>query len=123
MIEIQTRQERGKLAETIAAQYLEKQGLKVVKRNFRTRAGEIDLIMLHEHTIVFVEVRFRAKADYMHAIETIDKFKIQKIVRASRYFLQSYHGPGSLYRFDIVTLMGKIDTPEINWLQNAFSNE
>ncbi len=117
------RQERGKLAETTAAEYLENQGLKVLKRNFRTKAGEIDLIMQDEDIIVFVEVRFRAKADYMHAIETIDKFKVQKIIRASRYFLQSYVGACSLFRFDIVTLMGKIDTSEISWIKNAFYNE
>jgi putative endonuclease len=118
-----TRQERGKLAETMAAEYLQKQGLKLLKRNFRTKAGEIDLIMQHEDIIVFVEVRYRAKVSYMHAIETIDKFKVQKIIQASRYFLQSWVGAGNLFRFDIVTLTGKIDTPEISWIKNAFFNE
>ena len=47
----------GAAAETLAAEFLEARGLAVVKRNYRCRGGEIDLIARHATTLVFVEVR------------------------------------------------------------------
>ncbi|WP_292746923.1 YraN family protein, partial [Methylophaga sp. UBA3191] len=49
----------GKQAEQLACNYLEKQGLKLVQRNFYCRRGEIDLIMQDGQTLVFIEVRYR----------------------------------------------------------------
>ncbi len=110
----------GKQAERIALEFLQKQGLKVVRENYRTRLGEIDLIMQHGGILVFVEVRSRSDTAYMQTIETIGRKKIQKIILASRQFLQQYPNNIESCRFDIVTLTGKLDSPEIDWIQNAF---
>ena len=115
-----TRNQLGILAEDTAARYLQQQGLDIVKRNFRTRLGEIDLIMLHDKVLVFVEVRFRSSPFYMDAIETINKPKVQRIILAARQYLQGQTVQSNTYRFDIVTLIGNIERPEVNWIQNAF---
>lgn len=115
-----TRSQLGILAEDIAARYLQQQGLDIVKRNFRTRLGEIDLIMLHDKVLVFVEVRFRSSPFYMDAIETINKPKVQRIILAARQYLQGQTVQSNTYRFDIVTLIGNIEQPDVNWIQNAF---
>jgi putative endonuclease len=46
--------ERGALAESLAAKYLEQRGLRVIERNFRVRGGEIDLVCTDRGSLVFV---------------------------------------------------------------------
>lgn len=115
--------QRGKLAETAVLLYLKKHGLKELARNFTARSGEIDLIMLEGATIVFVEVRSRSSNRFMDTIDTIDNRKVRKIIRTSHAFLQQYKDPFESCRFDIVTLTGKIRSPRIDWLKNAFFDE
>ena len=45
----------GREGEALAASFLERQGLRILGRNFRSRQGEIDLIALDGETLVFVE--------------------------------------------------------------------
>lgn len=113
----------GKEAEQIALTYLRQHGLVEIERNFNTRYGEIDLVMLDDRTTVFVEVRARKHTNYMAAVESIDKKKVQKIILASRIFLQKSKSNTDLYRFDVVTLSGSMRSPRINWIKNAFSHE
>lgn len=115
--------QRGKLTEQAVLEYLKRQGLTELSRNFRTRTGEIDLIMLDRTTIVFIEVRSRSSNQFMDPVETIDQRKIKKILRTSHAFLQQYKGAFDSCRFDIVTLTGKIRSPRINWIKNAFVDE
>ncbi len=110
----------GKQAEQTALDYLENSGLIEVTRNFRSRTGEIDLIMLDRTTLVFIEVRSRNSNSFISPLETIDYRKQRKIVLTSRFFLQRYKGEYECCRFDIITLTGKIDSPQIDWIKNAF---
>jgi Holliday junction resolvase-like predicted endonuclease len=54
-------------------------------------------------------------------LETIDGIKIRKIILTSQKFLQEFSDRDKLYRFDVVTLMGDLESPEIQWIKNAFS--
>ncbi len=115
--------QQGHLAEQTALEFLLSNGLNLVTRNFRSRTGEIDLIMLENSTIVFIEVRSRASNRFMEPIETINHRKIQKIIRTSRIFLQQYKGAYGSCRFDIITLTGKIKPSSMDWIKNAFFDE
>lgn len=115
--------QRGKLAETAVLGYLKRHGLKELARNFSARTGEIDLIMLDKTTVVFVEVRSRSNNRFVDPVETINKRKVQKIIRTSQAFLQQFADPYESCRFDIVTLTGKIRSPRIDWIKNAFFDE
>lgn len=114
---------RGNAAETIALSYLKQHGLKELTRNYKTRSGEIDLIMLDNSTIVFIEVRSRSSDQFMDTVETIDNRKIQRIIRTSRSYLQRQPDHYDSCRFDIVTLTGKISSAQIDWIKNAFFDE
>ena len=92
-----------------------------LKKNYRSKYGEIDLIMNDIDTIIFVEVRYRSNTKFIDPIETIDKIKIQRIITTSQIFLQEFPEHDKLYRFDIITLTGNIDLPQINWIKNAFT--
>lgn len=103
----------GKLAEQQACFFLQQQGLKLVRENFYTRFGEIDLIMLDNDSYVFVEVKKR-KAGINLAIESITPSKVRKLIKAAQYFmLQIGHDVNC--RFDAVVLD---DKHNIEWLKN-----
>jgi putative endonuclease len=118
---IKTTRESGKNAEDFAANYLTKQNIKLISRNFHSRFGEIDLIGLDQNILIFVEVRYRKDEHYLTAIETIDWRKCEKIITTSKYFLNK-HKKYQLYlcRYDVITITGELEKPVIEWIKNAF---
>lgn len=108
----------GARAEQWAAQYLQRQGLKLVAQNYRSRFGEIDLIMQDGPTLVFIEVRLRRNDDFGGAAASIDNRKQQRIIRTARQYLASLARTPPC-RFDAV-LMDKAPSHDAQWLKNAF---
>lgn len=110
---------RGFAAEEVARQYLLKNGLKLVESNYRSRGGEIDLIMYDGDYLVFVEVRARNSQAYGGALASIGLQKQQKILRTALLYLsvKKLHDKHPI-RFDVVALDGL--PPEIEWIKNAF---
>jgi putative endonuclease len=112
---------KGRLAEDRALDFLKNQGLLILVRNYRSAQGEIDLIMRDKDTTVFVEVRARTHNKVLHAIETIDQRKQNRIVRTSQHYLQHAEKNSSrYYRYDVVCICGTIDNANIEWIKNAF---
>jgi len=108
----------GAQAEQLAAQYLSGQGLKLVAQNYRSRYGEIDLIMQDSAVLVFIEVRLRRNADYGGAAASIDIQKQQRIIRtAQQYLARLARTPPC--RFDVVLMVGA-QGEHLQWLKNAF---
>jgi len=107
---------RGEQSEQQACQYLLKQGLQLIEKNFRCKYGEIDLIMRDDKALVIVEVRFRKSNQFGGAIESISRKKQSRIITTTQYYL-STHKVDSSVRFDVITMCN--DT-EINWIKNAF---
>lgn len=110
-----TAQSRGAEAETQAAEYLVRRGLKPLARNYRCRGGEIDLVMADGPVLVFVEVRARKVSSFGGAAESITATKQARIILAARHYL-ARHGLDAPCRFDAVLL----DGGELAWLRNAF---
>jgi putative endonuclease len=111
----------GIIAEKIALTFLTNKGLSELKTNYRSKYGEIDLIMNDIDTVVFIEVRYRSNTKFIDPIETTDKNKVQRIITTSQIYLQEFPEHDKLYRFDIITLTGNINLPQINWVKNAFT--
>lgn len=108
----------GALAEQWAAQYLQRQGLKPVAQNYRSRFGEIDLIMQDGATLVFIEVRLRRHATFGGAAASIDARKQQRIIRTAQQYLACLARTPPC-RFDAV-LMDDAQGRNMQWLKNAF---
>ena len=108
---------QGKLAENRACNYLQKQGLKTIEKNYFCRNGEIDLIMQDKHELVFVEVRYRKKNDYGSALESIDQHKIKKLITTANHYI-SKHQIDQAMRFDVIGFDASLKP---NWIKNAFS--
>jgi len=112
----------GDAAEDEALAYLQRAGLRLVMRNYRTPGrggGEIDLVMCAgDGTLVFVEVRRRRRATHGGAGASIGGIKQRRIVFAARHFLLRLgHEPPC--RFDVL-LIDETAQPRITWLQAAF---
>ena len=109
---------QGSQAELWSEQYLQRQGLELVARNFRSRFGEIDLIMLDKTSLVFVEVRLRSNTNFGGAAASIDARKQQRIIRTAQQYLGGLAHPPPC-RFDAV-LMDDTQGKNLQWLKNAF---
>lgn len=108
---------RGEQAETLAAEYLRRQGLQISERNYQCRFGEIDLIARDGATVIFVEVRHRASEAYGGAAASITPAKREKLLKTARHYLAGIN-PLPPCRFDALLVTG--DPPQIEWLHNAF---
>lgn len=107
---------RGERAEALAAEYLARNGLIIIHRNYSCRFGEIDLIARDGDIIVYVEVRSRAGNAFGGAAASITAAKRSKLLKAARHHLATLQ-PTPQCRFDAVLLTG--DPPRIEWLLNA----
>jgi putative endonuclease len=107
----------GKLAEALAADYLQARGLRLLERNYRCRLGEIDLIVADGPVLVFVEVRLRRNTEYGGAAASITARKRQRILRAARHYLSGRQEADC--RFDVV-LLDALAADRIEWLKDAF---
>jgi putative endonuclease len=115
------RHSKGQHNEELALAFLQQQGLHLVTRNFRSRFGELDLVMTDQRSLVFVEVRYRRQTKFGSACGTVDFAKQARLRNAARYFL--LHHPNWAQwpcRFDVLGLEGISTQPTIEWLQNAF---
>jgi putative endonuclease len=115
--------DRGNEAEELAARYLEAQGLLLLARNFRCRAGELDIVALDGPTLVIAEVRQRATTDFGGAAASVTSAKQRKVVTATQVFLQRAPRLRHLaVRFDVIAIHGlPAGSPEIDWIRGAFS--
>ena len=109
-------QQRGQRSERQAEQYLVKQGLTLVERNYHCRHGEIDLIMRHKQTLVFIEVRYRKSAQFGGAAVSVDKRKQQRIIATAENYLQQKNPAALAYRFDVVAMSAE----STQWIVDAF---
>ncbi len=114
-----TTKQKGDAAEDAALQHLQRAGLTLVSRNYRTPGrggGEIDLIMrTPDGTVVFVEVRQRASAGHGGAAASVSVTKQRRIVFAARHYLMRLRQPPPC-RFDVVL----VEAGAVQWLQAAF---
>jgi putative endonuclease len=107
---------RGESAEEQAHNFLIKNGLKPVTRNFRCKQGELDLIMTEQQTLVIIEVRFRKTDKYGSAAESVTRAKQSRIIAATHVYLSSQKTNCPI-RFDVVAISGN---GSIDWIKNAF---
>jgi putative endonuclease len=114
-----TTKQVGDAAEDQALRHLQKQGLRLLVRNYRTPGrggGEIDLVMrAPDGTLVFVEVRKRASSGHGGAAASVGPQKKRRIVFAARHYLLRL-GTLPPCRFDVVL----VEPEGLEWLQAAF---
>lgn len=99
--------------------FLQQHNLSLLVRNYRCKAGEIDLIMRNADTsIVFVEVRARTDHAYGGATASVDQYKQKRLLRTAAHYLQNL-APTPACRFDVIAF----ENGQLIWYQNAFSSD
>ena len=113
-------QEHGQWGEKLAHNYITKQGMKVVRKNWRYKRAEIDLIAQENQTLVFVEVKTRASADFGLPEEMVNKRKQRLIIDAAQSYMRSIGHEWEI-RFDIIAILGSPGSKiEIRHFRDAF---
>lgn len=101
------RQQLGKFGETIAENYLKENGYQILCRNFRCRAGEIDIVASKGHVLHFIEVKTRQGSLFGHPSESITSKKKSHMKAAAGNYLAKMRGSAEKYRqiqLDVISL-------------------
>ncbi len=117
-----TRKQSGDFAEQLACDYLQKQGLTLITKNFTSKYGEVDLVMkdTKQANTVFIEVRYRKNQQFGGAATSVTPQKQQRITKTALYYMQQ-HEPTASVRFDVIAIDGDIKGDyNLNWIVNAF---
>lgn len=115
------RQDIGRDGEKSAERFLCARGLRLLMRNYRCAAGEIDLVMQESNTLVFVEVRRRRSTAFGSPLETVSAAKQRKLAAAAQHFLLKQNiSSRQAMRFDVVGIVCQGDEEKIDWIPNAF---
>lgn len=116
------RLQRGEAAELLAANYLQVRGLKILGRNLRCKAGELDLVCLDQYVLAIVEVRQRGSSQFGGALASVTGVKQRKIIRAAQFFMQREPQWRDLsIRFDVLAVQGlPSGAHRIDWVKDAF---
>jgi putative endonuclease len=111
----------GDVFELRACAELERAGLKLLARNYTTRYGELDLVMLDHQVVVFVEVRYRKSASHGDASASVTPSKQSRLIKAAQHWLACHpqHAQRAC-RFDVVSYDGVANAIRREWLRGAF---
>lgn len=95
----------GRAGESLAAEYLDQNGLTVLERNWSCAHGELDVVATDGERVVFCEVKTRSGVDYGGPVEAVTADKCRRIRRLARTWLQERQLVGCEVRFDVVSVL------------------
>ena len=128
------RQQLGAWAEQQAAQLMQNHGFQFLAANYHSRYGELDLILVCDQELVFVEVKARAQTRYAQAIESVSRAKQGKMLKTAMCFIQKNpQFAHYYYRFDVICFDFNQQFSkniqhdftkypyDVQWIENAFT--
>ncbi len=118
--------EKGQKSENIAEKYLKSKGFKILAKNYRTKAGEIDIIAIKNKTLVFVEVKSEIEKINFSAEEKVDSKKKIKIFKVAEHFLvKNLKKLRKIedIRFDVIVVRFNNTKEEVIHYEGAFYKE
>jgi len=110
--------EKGKLAESMAEDFLKKKGYKILCRNYRKNFGEIDIVAKKNDTLIFVEVR-SLSGDFMEPSESVTAKKRGNLLMTAQAYLMENHWTGNV-QFDFIGIKVNGQKTEIEHIENCF---
>jgi len=113
----------GGAGEDLAAEFLRRKGMVVLARNYRCRAGEIDLVARDGDAVVFVEVKERTGRSHGAAVEAVTWAKRRKVVRAARAYASVHGLSEARLRFDVVAIDWEASGPRVRHDKGAFGDD
>lgn len=126
----------GRYGEELAAEFIEKLGMRIVMSNFKVPigrnsrgaqvTGEIDLIALDGEVLCFIEVKSRRSRTFADPLSAVNRRKQRQITRTARIYKKIFHVFEMRHRFDVVTVLAEPEKePEIDhiagyWRESDF---
>ncbi len=112
----------GDFGETIAVKYLLKNGYKILRRNFKLKFGEIDIIAKKDGCIVFTEVKTRRSSRFGEPSEYVDYRKQMRIKKTASCYADMINDE---IRFDVIEVLyeqngDRLFISRVNHIENAF---
>ncbi len=114
------RQQLGERGETLACEELERLGYAVLRRRYRTRYGEIDIVAREDEVLVFVEVKARTSGDFGHPAEAVTAKKMQRVAAMAETYLALERVRECLCRFDVVAVESGAEGARVTVYRDAF---
>lgn len=115
------RQLLGTRGEQAAEAFLRAHRYVILERNYRCRAGEVDLIALDRGMLVFVEVKARRRGSLVSPFDVVDARKQRQIARAAQHYVQRHRLENRVARFDVVGVWYDDDGLSCEHLKDAFA--
>ncbi len=117
--------EIGRIGEQLVADWLKSKGYIIVRQNFTTGYGEIDIIAEKPKTVVFVEVKTRKENSLVAPKDAVSISKQLKLAKTAKIFLQRAYMKNFQYRFDVAEVTYKFGADgqlkySLNYIKNAF---
>ena len=110
----------GKQGESLAVEFLKKNGYRVLENNFRCRFGEIDIIATEGKTLVFIEVKTKTSNKFGPPKLAVDFNKRKQLSKAAMAYLMQKKLTNYPARFDVVGISIIEDKTEVELIRNAF---
>ena len=105
------------MGEKLAEKFLKNLRHRILKNNYRTPVGEIDILTNDHGCVVIVEVKTKTNPNFGHPAEMVDYFKQKKLITLARFIQKVY--PGEDIRIDVVAVDLSTDPPQIEHIKNA----
>lgn len=112
---------KGERGESIALEYLEHRGLRIIERNYRFERSEIDLIMEDGDELVFVEVKARHSTRFGEPEDSVTPLKQRRIRRVAEGYLFERGVEGRTCRFDVIAIHWNGARASLKHYINAFA--
>ena len=109
----------GHKGEDLAADYLKEAGYSIRHRNWKSGKTELDIVAENKDFIVFIEVKTRSSDVFLRPADAVTSQKQRTIIFAADNYLRRYNILKDS-RFDIITIITKGQTSEIEHIENAF---
>ncbi len=110
----------GAWGEDLALRFLNQRGYVLVERNYRTRYGELDLIVRDGDTLVFVEVKLRSGTGFGDPLEAVTPQKQATIRSLAEQYLSEREPAFESVRFDVVGILVGGAAPRLRHIEDAF---
>jgi putative endonuclease len=110
----------GDIGEEAALRYMRRLGYELLARNYRTRQGEIDLILRRGDELVFVEVKVRSGLDFGHPLEAVSERQKARVRAAAEEWLAEQDPTFETARFDVIGILGGGESGRILHVEDAF---
>ena len=112
--------ETGQKGEAVAAQYYRQRGYLLLNHNYRTRMGELDLVLYKDGTVVFAEVKTRTGHPLTPPADAVGPQKQRRLILAAQIYLQNSPYFDAPARFDVVEVTPAEQGWQVHCIFDAF---